>query len=158
LKYNPDGDRIWEYRYQTSSISFSYVYAICVDSNQNVYLTGEAGGAGTSYDIVTLKLSQDTTTNIQGTDLIPSEFQLLPAYPNPFNPVANITFSLPKGESVEIKIYNLLGEEITILISDYFLPGTHTIQWDVEDLPSGVYLCKMQAGGNQETIKLLLLK
>jgi hypothetical protein len=158
LKYNPGGDLLWEYRYRPGSNASSRTQAICVDTSLNVYLTGEATGTGTNYDVVTLKLSQDTTTNVQEIEFTPSEFKLFPAYPNPFNPVTNITFSLPKGENVEIKIYNLLGEEIENLVSDNFTAGTHSINWSAGDLPSGIYLCKIQTGGYQKTIKLLLMK
>ncbi len=158
LKYNPNGDLLWEYRYRAASNASSRVYALWVDSSLNVYLTGEATGAGTNFDIVTLKLSQDTTTSIQEIDLTPSEFKLFPAYPNPFNSSTNISFALPYSANIDLKIYNILGEEITTLISDYFEAGTHKVQWDAEILPSGMYLCKLQTENEQRVIKLLLMK
>lgn len=158
VKYNTAGELLWEYRYRAISTSPSNVRAIYVDSSMNVYLTGDATGAGTNYDIVTLKLSQDSTTGVQDLNLFPSEFQLLPAYPNPFNSSTNIAFTLPNSADVDIKIYNLLGEEITTLISDHYTAGTHTVSWDAGDLPSGMYLCKLQAGNNRQIIKLLLMK
>jgi flagellar hook assembly protein FlgD len=83
---------------------------------------------------------------------------LFSAYPNPFNPVTNITFALPNSAVVEIKIYNLLGEEITTLVSEYYSAGTYTVQWDAGDLPSGMYLCRMKSENEQRVIKLLLMK
>lgn len=89
---------------------------------------------------------------------IPETFSLEQNYPNPFNPVTNITFSIPISSEVVIRIYDILGEEVTTLISGSYSAGTHTVQWDAGDLPSGMYLCSLQAGDEQRVIKLLLMK
>jgi hypothetical protein len=164
LKYDSDGNQQWEYRYHEPPIggtfSINDAFDIYVDSALNIYVAGRsaASGLGTDFDVLTLKLSQDTPTVVQDTDILPSEFHLLPAYPNPFNTRTNITFTLPQSAEVEMKIYNILGEEITILMSGNFSAGTHTIQWEAGDLPSGMYLCRLQTGNEQRVIKLLLMK
>jgi hypothetical protein len=164
LKYDPSGNIKWEYRYHYPPVSgtFSVNFAsdLYVDSYLNVYLTGASivSGTGTNYDILTIKLSQDTTTSVQGTAIILSAFQLLPAYPNPFNAVTNISFSLPFSSDIDMKIYNILGEEITTLITGSYSAGTHTVQWDAGDLPSGMYLCRVMADNEQRVIKLLLAR
>jgi hypothetical protein len=164
LKYIPDGNREWEYRYYyppvTGTFSVNNAYDLFVDSSLNVYVTGESivSGLGTDFDILTIKLSQDSTTFVQDTNIFPSEFQLFPAYPNPFNSITNISFTLPYSSEVDMKIYNILGEEITTLISGSYLASTHTVQWDAGDLPSGMYLCRLQAENEQRVIKLLLVR
>ncbi len=162
LKYDVDGNLLWEYRYRHpgSSMSVNNAYDIYVDSDMNIYVTGESivSGMGTDYDILTIKLSQDTTTFVQDTDIFPSAFQLLPAYPNPFNAITNITFTIPQASNVEMKIYNILGVEITTPISDYRSAGTHTVQWNAGELPSGMYLCRLQSENEQRVIKLLLVR
>jgi len=156
LKYNPEGDLLWEYRYRPGSNSSSRAQAIHVDTSLYVYLTGEA--TGMDFDIVTLKLSQDPVNVNNSIQEIPNKYLLLQNYPNPFNSTTTITFTLPEASEVSIKIYNLLGEEIENLISDNFTAGSHSINWNAGDLPSGIYLCKMQLRGYQKIIKLLLMK
>lgn len=164
LKYDSDGNQQWEYRYHEppikGTLSVNNAYDIYVDSDMNIYVTGEstASGLGTGFDVLTLKLSQDTPTVVQDTEIVPSDFQLLPAYPNPFNAITNITFTIPQASNVEMKIYSILGEEITTLISDYRSAGTHTVQWNAGELPSGMYLCRLSAENEQRVIKLLLMK
>ena len=163
LKYDPDGNQLWEYRYRppNATMSVNNAYDLFVDSSLNVYVTGEGiGGSGSfsDFDCLTIKLSQDPTTVYQDSKLYPEEFKLLPAYPNPFNPVTNITFTLQQSANVNMKIYTLLGEEITTVISENYSSGIHTIQWGAGDLPSGMYLCSLQAGEEQKIIKLLLMK
>jgi len=79
-------------------------------------------------------------------------------YPNPFNPSTKITYSLPQLSNVIIKVFNLVGNEIETLINEEKSSGTHYVIWDAEDLPSGVYFYKLQAGSYVETKKMLLLR
>jgi len=89
---------------------------------------------------------------------IPREFSLSQNYPNPFNPSTTIQFSLPRSEFVTLKLFNILGEEITALVSKKLSAGTHQAEWDARDLPSGVYFYRLQAGSFTQTRKLLLLR
>lgn len=91
------------------------------------------------------------------------EFNLFANYPNPFNPLTNIKFTLNKSENVLVKVHNILGEEIKILLNENFPTGEHIFQWDGKNnignsLPGGVYFIQMKAGSYQKTIKSILLK
>ena len=88
-------------------------------------------------------------------------------YPNPFNPSTNVKFILAKSTRVSIKVYTMLGKEVTTLLENLLAPGSYTINWEAKDsngalLPSGVYLITLtatgEAGNYTETIKALLLK
>lgn len=84
-------------------------------------------------------------------------------YPNPFNPSTNIKFALNQPELVTIKIYNILGKEITTLVNKHFTSGNYDLNWEAKDgngklLPSGVYLINISAGDYTRTIKALLVK
>ena len=81
-----------------------------------------------------------------------------PAYPNPFNPTTTIEFSIPQSEFVTVKVYNIVGNEITTLINDELSIGNHSIQWDGSHRPSGVYFVKIESGGFVQTRKMVLLK
>lgn len=85
-------------------------------------------------------------------------FSLSQNYPNPFNSSTTIKFILPKPDNVELKIYNLVGQEISTLISKYLFEGEHQIQWDASNLPSGIYLYKLKTSYYTSTKKIILLK
>jgi hypothetical protein len=88
---------------------------------------------------------------------IPDDHVLLYNYPNPFNPSTTIEFYLPFSSNIELKIFDMLGEEIKVLLKDHLFPGTHNIRFDAAGLSSGVYLAvlKTQKGINVEKIVLL---
>lgn len=89
---------------------------------------------------------------------IPKEFSLSQNYPNPFNPSTVIEFSLPKEEKVSLKIYDILGREITTLVNRKLKAGNYNYTWNAKDLASGVYLYKFSAADYVVTKKMLLLK
>jgi hypothetical protein len=110
----------------------------------------------------------DSITSVKPPDNnIPNSIVLHQNYPNPFNPSTTISFEINRFSKVTIKIYNILGKEITTLLDKEFSPGNYTINWDAGDskgllLPSGVYLIRLstnnEAGNYTRTIKALLLK
>ena len=93
-----------------------------------------------------------------GITLIPIEYALHPAYPNPFNPITNINYSLPIEDYVTLEVYNINGNLITTLNSGNQSAGNHTIEWNAEGFPSGVYFVKLDAGEFTQTQKLMLVK
>jgi len=88
----------------------------------------------------------------------PENFILYPAYPNPFNPVTTIAYNLPSRQLVRAAIYDLSGREIVLLVDENQSPGLKEIRWDASQLPSGLYLCRLQAGSATQVRKLILLK
>ena len=88
----------------------------------------------------------------------PVEFVLYQNYPNPFNPTTTVSFSIPITEMVDLKIYDMLGREITTLISGEIEPGSHTVLWDARNLPSGVYFSVIRAGEYTAVKKMLLVR
>lgn len=85
-------------------------------------------------------------------------FTLNQNYPNPFNPSTTIKFAIPQSEFVTIKVYDILGKEITTLINEELNAGSHTKIWDAKNLSSGVYFYKLQAGKFSETKKMILVR
>jgi len=92
------------------------------------------------------------------TQVIPEEYALHPAYPNPFNPTTNIKYSLPIDTKVILEVYNINGKLINTLYSGLKSAGNHTIEWNAEGYPSGVYFVKLDAGEFTQTQKLMLVK
>jgi flagellar hook assembly protein FlgD len=79
-------------------------------------------------------------------------------YPNPFNPSTTIEFTLPQSESVELKVYNILGKEVTTLVSKKLNQGNHTYTFDGTNLASGIYYYQLVAGDHREVKKMILLR
>ena len=89
---------------------------------------------------------------------VPKEFQLQQNYPNPFNPTTTIEFALPKRSSVTLKLFDILGREIATLVDAELESGVHKINFDGQDLASGIYFYRIHADGFLKTKKLMLLK
>ena len=85
-------------------------------------------------------------------------YSLDPAYPNPFNPTTTIEFSIPQTEFVTVKVYNLVGHEITTLINDELFTGNYSIKWDGSHQPSGLYFVQIESGSFIQTRKMMLVK
>jgi len=87
-----------------------------------------------------------------------SIFTLLPAIPNPFNPITTIHYQIPEQSFVEITAYNLLGQEVKRLVKEQKPAGTYSVNWDAGNLSSGIYLIRMTAGSFTKVQKCILLK
>ena len=103
-------------------------------------------------------LVSEVQTATGSTIIIPTEYTLHPAYPNPFNPVTNISYGIPLETHISLNIYNVEGKKITTLTEGIKSAGTHIVEWNAEGFPSGVYFVKLDADGFSETQKLMLLK
>ena len=88
----------------------------------------------------------------------PNEFDLNSVYPNPFNPVTNISINIPIKSKVSFSVFNLNGELIDKISAKEFLAGKHSIQWNASKLPSGVYFIRMNSNTFTKTKKVMLLK
>ena len=85
-------------------------------------------------------------------------FQLYQNYPNPFNPTTTISYSIPYSQIVELKVYDLLGNEVAELVNEYKPVGNHSVNFNANSFSSGVYFCKLKASNFIQIKKLILLK
>ena len=88
----------------------------------------------------------------------PTEMTLSPAYPNPFNNVARTSFTLNRTAAIDLGLYDLLGRRVKTVAEGSFAPGVHEAVLDLRELPTGVYLLRLESGGFAATQKVLLLK
>jgi hypothetical protein len=88
----------------------------------------------------------------------PTEFELAQNYPNPFNPTTNISYRLPVGGTVSLKVFSSDGREVAMVASGNQSAGEHLVQFDGSHLASGVYFYRLQLGGFAQTRKFILLK
>jgi hypothetical protein len=96
--------------------------------------------------------------NDEENEAAPSYFGLKPAFPNPFNPIITIPFNLPESHYVEIVIIDILGQVVTELSNETWLPGQQSITWNANQNSSGVYFIHFSSGTYYKTQKILLLK
>ncbi len=104
-----------------------------------------------------LAITFSTATATEDEDL-PSDFRLAQNYPNPFNPSTNIAYALPATRHVRLRVFDMLGREVTTLVDAVRGPGPHEVVFDAEGLPGGIYLYRLEAGDFSQTRTLTLLK
>lgn len=89
---------------------------------------------------------------------LPRKFSLKQNYPNPFNPTTNIRFEVPVSGFVTLKVYDVMGRKIALLVNEKKSPGTYEVLFDCSKLPSGIYFYRLEAEGFVETKKMILLR
>jgi hypothetical protein len=89
---------------------------------------------------------------------IPSETKLFPAYPNPFNPVTNISFTIDRQTEIELTVFDILGNEVKRILKEEKKPGDYTVQFNCMNLNSGIYFANLKTKFNSLTTKLLFIK
>jgi len=95
---------------------------------------------------------------VDSKDEIPTSYSLSQNYPNPFNPSTNISYLVPKLSRVVLKVYDILGREVVILVNEQKPAGNYEVMFDGHNLTSGVYFYKLQSGSFIQTKKLMLIK
>jgi len=107
-------------------------------------------GLAMSAPFVPVSVEQETT--------LPTAFALEQNFPNPFNPSTKIKYSIPEVSKVKLTLFNLLGEEVTILANEEKIAGNYAVEFNAANLPSGVYFYQLKAGDFVQTMKMVLLK
>jgi hypothetical protein len=111
----------------------------------------------TNYDPQNTDYSKFTSV-YERTSEVPREFELKQNYPNPFNPETVIEFSIPIASKVKLAVYNSLGQLVREILDDNLEPGLYKVKFNASDLPSGVYLYRLTAGGYAFSRKMVLVK
>jgi hypothetical protein len=86
------------------------------------------------------------------------KYGLYQNYPNPFNPVTNIKFDIPKSGFVNLKVYDMLGKEIAVLVNDNLTEGSYNVAWNASRFASGVYFYRIVADDFTDIKRMILLK
>ena len=135
-------DKISRYEVFPINVGFSY------NGGQIVAYPGQTG--------IQLNL---TTSAIETPELtVPKRFALEQNYPNPFNPTTGIRYQVSGTSNVLLAVYNLLGQEVAMLVNEVKTPGTYTVQFNASTVPSGVYFYRMTAGSFTSTKSMVVLK
>ncbi len=97
-------------------------------------------------------------TTVTSEPILATSFSLNQNYPNPFNPTAVISYQVSASSPVILKVYNMLGKEISTLVNENKAAGNYTVEFNAANLPSGMYVYRLQAGSFSETKKMVLLR
>ena len=111
----------------------------------------------TSFSPNSISYIEDMNSEISES-IIPDSYNIISIYPNPFNPVTKIEFSIPEDSQVSIVVYNLYGEEVHVLTNKEYQVGYHYITWDASQYSSGIYFLNMSSRDYNTTQKLILVK
>ena len=88
----------------------------------------------------------------------PTEFELFPAHPNPFNPETTIRFTVPKLSGVKLSIYDIQGRLVETLLNKQILSGAHGVQWNATELSTGIYFVFLDSSDKKEMQKIIYMK
>ncbi len=125
------------------------------------YLYFYDGAGNYSYYIASnISTIYDNVTSVSSANVdVPSQYALWQNYPNPFNPSTIIQFTVPSNGRAELKIFDVLGQEVATLFAGDATAGTiHQVQFNASNLSSGIYFSRLEFGGKMQVKKMLLLK
>jgi hypothetical protein len=170
LYVNRDSQWVQEKYFEASDGNPGESFGVSCDKDGSRYVFGAIRansnkGAVYVYEPITMGIEEDLQR-------LPGTYILEQNYPNPFNPVTTIKFSIPAltpslslGERVSegrvrvtLKVYDVLGREVAILVNEAKEPGIYEVKWDASGFPSGIYFYRLAAGSFTETKKMVLLK
>jgi hypothetical protein len=149
----------------TNNSSYSYDPSVAV-SGSSVHVVWEDFRDGNREIYYKRDPIGNTIGIINISSEIPSSYSLQQNYPNPFNPTTKIKFDIPSGfpigafgnDNVVLKVFDILGKEITTLVNEQLAPGTYSVDFDGTNFPSGIYFYRLETSDFVQTNKMILLK
>ena len=162
-KFTPDSPlKDWSYpsisvsNYKTTSNVYANITALR-DSIPGTYVNANGNGESLA-ELYYIRLSTNHTIGIGNEIINADDFSLEQNFPNPFNPVTNIKYSIAKEGFVKLAVYDILGNEIDVLLNQKQTSGKYELSWNAERFASGVYFYKLITNGFTQTKRMLLLK
>ncbi|NWG29209.1 MAG: T9SS type A sorting domain-containing protein [Ignavibacteriaceae bacterium] len=149
---------VFEYTDETSTVGIDYkansYYIKCIytDDEESIFET-----SATNTIEIQLEIPQKRYL-LNNRQLVQNEFNLSQNFPNPFNPSTTIIYTLQENSFVTLKVFDILGNEITTLVDEHTVAGNHSVIFNASELPSGIYFYSLTAGNLTSSKKLILLK
>ena len=150
--------------WETDKIFFDRYEATLVDQAKGISLPLQSGEpyifemTEESNPKLSLRVATKNTVGNEPGNELPTVFVLNQNYPNPFNPSTVINYQLPISSKVTLKVFDVLGREVAVLVNTKMEAGYHQIQFNANNLASGMYIYRLEAGNNVFTKKLILIK
>ena len=157
---DPDGDTL------TFSLGTTSPQGATISSD-GLFSWKPTKAQGGTY-IITVKVTDGTVTvdttvnkltvNVTSKPGLPTVFSLKQNYPNPFNPTTKIEYSIPEESKVVMRIFNLLGQEVAVVVNNVQPAGNYVVNFDASNLTTGIYLYKIEAKNFSSVKKMILMK
>lgn len=160
IQYSSNGNQNWITYYNNNNpFTWHSGAKVKTDTLGNLIVAGRSQNNSGNVDIVTIKYSSLTNYQNPSTMFYKNNFELYQNYPNPFNSLTLIKYFIPIKSNVSVKVYNVLGIEVTTLVNELKDAGTYKIQIDGTNLPSGIYIYTLATDGIiRDRKKFILLK
>ena len=155
----------------TGGLGEERVFDVYLDDNNSGFIVGSFSGSmeisdttiialTTSTDLYIAKLNMNNISDVEDytNELLLNKFELSQNFPNPFNPTTKIKYQIPELSFINIKVYDVLGNEIAILVNEEKLAGEYEVEFNGKELTSGIYFYQLEAGNFIQTKKMILLK
>ncbi|VAX20249.1 hypothetical protein MNBD_IGNAVI01-761 [hydrothermal vent metagenome] len=162
IKIDTNGDTLWTKTFGFGESTIAVGSSVNQTSDGGYIIGGELAMLGSNFAYLIKTNADGIVTSLLYSSKIPETFSLYQNYPNPFNPSTTIKYSLPAGrqafQNVTLRVYDILGKEVATLVNETQQPGNYEIKFNAGDLPSGIYLYKINIGNHIATRKMMLLK
>ncbi|GEM_PF-494776 len=149
-----DGTNWTTYSFANSLLPYPSIGAVFADPRGNKWFASSQPQGG----LAVYNENGVTLVGVEEKQFLPASYSLLQNYPNPFNPTTRISYSLPKTSRTIVRVYDILGKEVKILLDEIQEAGPHVIDFDANGLSSGVYFYQLRSGSYTETKKMILLR
>ncbi|MCF7811422.1 T9SS type A sorting domain-containing protein [bacterium] len=160
-RISSDGERTWGDHGRLIQVRPVYNIAVTTDGNGGmITVVHDQNSSGATVQMINCngEIGEVLEVGVDDKIFLPNQFTTLETYPNPFNSTTTIVFGLDKLAPTRIAIYDLTGREIVTLINDKLEAGYYNVVWNAVAFPSGLYICRMDAGGFYQSRKLMLIR
>ena len=156
IKYDAAGNQVWLAQYSYPGGTSTSV-GLKLDTQNNVYVAGTSSVNDQCYYTI-IKYAQTPNAVRRNDGSVPTTFALSQNFPNPFNPLTTIRYSLPLSANVKLAVYDLLGREITTLVNEEQSAGWKEVEWNAKNISSGIYFYKLTTGIFVDIKKMIVVK
>ncbi|RPH94380.1 T9SS C-terminal target domain-containing protein [candidate division KSB1 bacterium] len=156
MKIDGNGNRLWDGIYGNSQLVSGSALAVLNDGSLGIG-NGQLRSNTIGWDAWAARTGV-VTSAVSPPSIIPANPILLSIYPNPFNSTTQIEFTLPTTRRVSLRLYDVLGREVAVLLDEMKTVGEHSVRFDGGSLSSGVYFCRMEAGTEARIQKIVLMR
>ena len=158
IRTNAYGDTLWTKTIGGGSPDASFSIQQTEDGGYIIIGWTNSFGVGNG-DVWLIKLDPESVTDIGNNERKPLiDYSLIQNYPNPFNPSTVIKYSIPQASKVELKVFDIIGNEIEILVNEEKQPGSYEVEFNSKGLPSGIYFYQIRAVSYIDSKKMVLMK